>query len=61
MKMTPVLMSDKRFEEIEKLVRQSFKNACLLYIDEIENIDLKTKYEKRRASIQKIRSGPSQG
>ena len=48
---TPVLMSNKMYDEITRLVRASYRNACVLFIDEINNPELKDLYEEQKASI----------
>ena len=53
----PLLMSDKRYDEISARVRKSYPNACILYIDEIINPALKEAYEFQKAELQRIR-GP---
>jgi hypothetical protein len=46
--LTPLSMSDRRYDEISEAVRQSFSNACILYIEEIQNQYLSDAYESRK-------------
>jgi len=55
MSFKPVLMSDKRYDEISGLVKQSYRNSCILFIDEIENPDLESHYEDYKFEITKKR------
>jgi len=51
MSLQPVLMSDSRYEQVEKRVLESYPNACILYIDEVMNPVLYEKYLKRKEII----------
>ena len=44
-------MSDKRYAEIEKMVLATYKNACIVWIEENENKDLLHKYEAYKSSF----------
>lgn len=55
MKLNPVLMDDKRFDEISELIRNSYKNSCILFIDEVDNPDLITLYENYKSELIKKR------
>ncbi len=37
------------------MIRNSYKNACILYIDEIINEELLSKYQQRKSYIEEIR------
>ena len=43
--MIPVYMSDKAYDEIVAALRASYKDACVLYIDRIENAGLAARYK----------------
>jgi hypothetical protein len=45
-------MSDKRFDEICNLVRESYKNSCILFIDEVENPDLYSRYLEYKSTVE---------
>ena len=45
---TPVFMSDKIYDELAGLLRKSYPNVCILYIDKVSNPKLEEKFEKRR-------------
>ena len=47
----PIKMSDKRYSEIEQMVLKSYPNACLLYIDEVVNLQLYEKFLARKELI----------
>ena len=47
---SPVSMSDKRFSEISDRVRESYPNACILYIDEVMNLPLLQSFEQLKNS-----------
>jgi len=40
----PVFMSDKVYEELTTVLRKSYENACILYIDRIVNPELLDKF-----------------
>ena len=43
----PVSMSDKIYDELVSIVRQSYKDACILYIDRLSNPSLEIAFQKR--------------
>ena len=45
MNFAPVFMDDKRYDVISNQVRSSYKNACILFIDEVSNKSLLDAYE----------------
>jgi hypothetical protein len=47
----PVWMSDKRYTDIEKQIQKSYPNACILYIDEVDNPFLLEKYQELKKQI----------
>jgi Poly(ADP-ribose) polymerase catalytic domain len=44
-------MSDKRYDKIEELIIRSYKNACIIFINEVENPDLLMKYENYKSEL----------
>lgn len=54
MALKPVPMSDKRFDEISGLVRKSYKNSCILFMDEIVNPDLYSSYEDYKLCLGEV-------
>lgn len=50
-----VPMSDKRFDEVSKLVRESYPKSCILWIDEVVNPPLETAYAARKEALCKLR------
>ena len=57
MALTPVYMSDPRFEIVSKYITADFPNACILYIDEVQNPELLTAFENKvveRGATEKI-------
>jgi len=48
---TPVYMSDKIYDELAGLLRKSYPNVCILYIDKVSNSKLEDKFVKRRISF----------
>ena len=46
-----ICMSDPIFDELAKYIEKSYPNACILYIDEVINDDLRILYEKRKAAL----------
>ena len=40
-----VTMSDKRYDQISARIRQTYPNACMLWIDEIDNRNLEQEHE----------------
>jgi hypothetical protein len=49
--LTPVFMSDKVYDELVGIMRNSYANVCVLYIDKVNNKKLETAYEKRREAF----------
>ena len=41
-------MTDARYTEIETRIRESYPNACILYIDEVINPELEARYQARK-------------
>jgi hypothetical protein len=50
----PVMMSDKRFDEIYDKILISYPNSCVLYINEVINETLENSFMKRFGSISSI-------
>jgi len=50
-----VLMSDKRFDKICGMIRESYPYACILYIDEVINETLENEFKTRSTIIQLTR------
>lgn len=50
-----VSMASSVYDEITKMIRNSYRNACILYIDEIKNNNLLTKYEQRKSDLEELR------
>jgi hypothetical protein len=48
---TPVYMSDKVYDALTGVLRQSYPAACVLYIDRVTNPALQAAYEKRVAAL----------
>lgn len=46
-----VSLSSKTYDELVSVVHQSFKNACILYIDKIINPTLLNAFEQRKAEF----------
>lgn len=44
-KLTPIYMSEKAYDEIVVAVRATYKDACILYIDRVENATLTERYK----------------
>ena len=51
--MEPIFMSDKVYNELVATLRQSFPNACVLYIDRVKNDVLLNRFIKYRDSLEK--------
>lgn len=51
MSRTPIYMTDNRFDEISAKVRLSYPNACILFIDEVNNYTLNEAYNNRKQQI----------
>ena len=49
-------MSDTRYTDIESLIRKSYPEACILYIDEIINPCLEARFQKRRTTMKGVKS-----
>lgn len=47
----PVGMSSKIYDELLGILRQSFKDACVLYIDRLVNPTLEEAFNKRKAAF----------
>ena len=47
----PVGMSSKIYDELLGILRQSFKDACVLYIDRLVNPALEEAFNKRKAAF----------
>jgi hypothetical protein len=45
MELIPVKMSDKRFTDICRLITQSYPNACVLWVEHVENSALRKRYD----------------
>lgn len=55
--LSPVYMSDRRFDTVANYITKDFPNACILYIDEVQNPSLLTAFEnkvKEREATEKI-------
>lgn len=52
MSRTPIYMTDSRFDEISAKIRISYPNACILFIDEINNYNLYEAYNNRKKEIE---------
>lgn len=46
-----VNLSDPIFDEISSMVRQSYPNSCILWIDRVENTELRTQFDARKDVI----------
>jgi len=57
MEMIPVTMSDKRYDQISARIRESYPNACMLWIDQINNHNLEQKHEDLFQTISTTRGG----
>ena len=51
-----VEMKEAIYDIISKRIRESFPEACIVWIEENENIDLYSKYENRKKEIAKVAS-----
>lgn len=51
--MEPVYMSDKNYDTLVNSLRESFPNACVLYIDRVKNDTLLSRFIKYRDSLEK--------
>lgn len=50
-KMTPVYMSDKVYDRLVGLLRESYKDACVLYIDRVSNPKLEAAFNSKQAAF----------
>jgi hypothetical protein len=50
-----VSLSSPVYDEITKMIENSYKNACVLYIDEIINSNILDKYCKRKVFLEELR------
>jgi hypothetical protein len=50
-----ISLSSPIYDDITKLIRLSYPNACVLYIDEIINNSLLSKYHQRKTNIEQLR------
>jgi hypothetical protein len=51
MSRVPIFTDDPKFDKIASRIYESYKNACILYIDEIVNPDLEAKFRARHREI----------
>lgn len=49
----PIFMNDKIYDELVNILRQSYKDACVLYIDRVVNPFLLDRFIKYRDSLEK--------
>jgi len=49
--LVPVSASSKKFDEISGLVRLSYPNSCIVWIDEIHNAKLAHAYNDRMSDV----------
>jgi len=59
-KFEPVSLSSKTYDDLVNILRQSFKDACVLYIDKIVNPALTAAYEVRKQSYLLSGSDPNE-
>lgn len=52
---TPIYMSDARYDQISAKIRISYPNACILFIDQVDNYDLSENYNNRKKDIEEKR------
>ena len=50
-----ISLSDKRFDSISQDIRKSYKNSCILWIEEIKNPELEKLYQKQKTEIEQKR------
>ena len=48
----PIFMSDKVYNELVAALRESYPNACVLYIDRVKNTYLQDRFIKYRDSLE---------
>jgi poly [ADP-ribose] polymerase 7/11/12/13 len=46
-----IMMSDKKYERIEQAIQKSYPNSCILWIEEIKNLELEVGYAKQKVEI----------
>jgi len=51
MERVPILMKDKKYDEISEKISKEFPNSCILFIDEIINPSLKILYEEYKSTL----------
>jgi hypothetical protein len=51
----PVLLSNPIFDEVEAAIKQTYPNACILWVDEVINPELRKAYEDQRESLRNQR------
>jgi hypothetical protein len=51
MKYEPIFTDDPMFDKIANRIYESYKNACILYIDEVVNPELEEKFRARHREI----------
>ncbi len=51
MSRVPIFTDDPRFDRVARRIYESYKNACILYIDEIVNPELEAKFRARHREI----------
>jgi hypothetical protein len=49
LKFEPVFMSDKIYDELTSILRKSYENACILYIDRVINPELQARFDAYKA------------
>lgn len=54
-----VSLSSSVYDDVAKLIRISYPNACVLYMDEIINNDLLSRYQQRKTNIEQLRGKES--
>jgi poly [ADP-ribose] polymerase 7/11/12/13 len=45
-------LSDKRYDEVVAMIRRSYPNACVLWLDQVENTCLEERYESFKIVLQ---------
>jgi hypothetical protein len=51
--MEPVYISDKRYDHISAMIRKSYPDACVLFIDEVNNTFLEEEHSKLAGKVKK--------
>lgn len=54
-----VAMSDKRYDEIVEGISKSYKNSCVLWIEEVDNCVLEEAYQIQKRELQSLRGDRS--